>query len=99
MQALIFLGRPNEIKTVVKLAKRLSEGGFGIVILLARAAVNFAADQKIMESLNFAEGIYILQVDRGLGASTGEVAERVKSVDYDGFLKLLENCEKIVSWS
>jgi sulfur relay protein TusB/DsrH len=85
--------------TVVKLAKKMSEGGFAVVILLARAAANFAANPKIMGSLNFAEGVYVLQVDRGLRGSAGETAGRVKSVDYDGFLELLENCEKIISWS
>jgi len=51
-----------------------------------------AADEKLVRRMSFARSLSCLDDD-------AEVIDGVKRVDYLGWVRLIEDCEKIVSWT
>lgn len=82
---------------------RLAEGMAGvsrrIVFLFTGDSRSHAADPELMGTLRFAESIYVLGDDYGSTEVPDSLAEGVEALDYDGWVGLLEDCDRIVSWT
>jgi len=52
-----------------------------------------------MGTLRFAEGIYVLEEDCRSRGLQGRLVEGVEATDYDGWVDLLEACDRVVSWA
>jgi len=89
----------QETVTVFKLAERMARDGQHVVFLFTGDSRRHAADTELMKSLHFAEGIYVLKDDGGFRVSLSDLAEGVEAIDYDGWVGLLEACDRIVSWT
>ena len=85
--------------TVFRLAERMARDGQHVVFLFTGDSRRHAADTELMKSLHFAEGIYVLKDDGGFRVSLSDLAEGVEAIDYDGWVGLLEACDRIVSWT
>ena len=82
--------RPSS--TVFEMASK--ENG-DVSILFIGEARGLAGDKELLETLGFAQGIYLLgDVSQELGPVPG-----VELVDYSGWVRLIEGNERIVSWT
>lgn len=99
MQALFVVGGLQETGTVFRLAERMAGDGRRIVFLFTGDGCRHAADPELMKALRFAEGIYVLRDDCGSMGVLDRLAEGVEAIDYDGWVGLLEVCDRIVSWT
>jgi predicted peroxiredoxin len=74
-----------------RIARRIAAQGKKIIILFMGDGCKIASDPHIIEGLDFAR-LYALKMD------CRDPASGVELVDYDGWVKLLEYCNKTVSW-
>ena len=80
---------------------RLSRGGSAILLIedgIYAAQKNSTAAAKLAEATGDRK-VYVLQPDldaRGIGSD--QVLEAVSPVDYDGFVKLTTEYDKVQSW-
>ena len=89
----------QETETVFKLAERMARDGKHVVFLFTGDSRCHAADPELIKSLHFAEGIYFLKGYGVFRVSLSDLPEGVEAVDYDGWVVLLEACDRIVSWT
>jgi hypothetical protein len=66
--------------------------GEEVHVLFVQSGVGNAADEKLVRRMSFASSLSCLDAD-------AEVIDGVKRVDYLGWVRLIEECEKIVSWT
>lgn len=99
MRALFIVSRQLEDDTAFRLAEGMVEEGCPVSFLFIGGGCRHAADRGLEGALRFAEGIHVLREDcRDMGL-LGSLAEGVEAVDYEGWVDLLEACEKVVSWN
>ena len=99
MRVLFVVVSLQETGTVFKLAKRMAEDGQHVVFLFTGNSRRHEADPELMKSLHFAEGVYVLGGDGWSRGLLGDLPEGVEEIEYDGWVGLLETCEKVVSWT
>jgi len=99
LQVLFVVSQLEQTATVFKLAERMGGNGRRIVILFTGVACRYSADPELVKSLRFTEGVYVLKGDCGSKGLLGDLAEGVKAIDYDGWVGLLESCDRVVSWT
>ena len=89
MGTLFVIGRPLGSDALLNTMEELAADGEEIhVIFLLGGLVN-ASDENLLWRMGFAESLRCLNCD----------VEGVECVDHLGWLKLIEFCEKIVSWT
>ncbi len=76
---------------IFRIARRIAAQGKKIIILFIGDGCKITTDPHLIESLAFAR-LYALSMD------CRNPAPDVELVDYDGWIKLLEHCNKTVSW-
>ncbi len=82
----------EEYGEVFRIARRVAEQGKKLLILFTGDGCRLAENPHIVDSLGFAR----------LFALKGDVikpVEGVQLVDYDGWVKLLEYCNKTACWT
>ena len=92
MSTLFVIGRPLETETVLATMEGLVAQGEEVHVLFVQGGVGNAADEKLVRRMSFASSLSCLDAD-------AEVIDGVKRVDYLGWVRLIEDCEKIVSWT
>lgn len=92
MSTLFVIGRPLETETVLATMEGLVAQGEEVHVLFVQSGVGNAADEKLVRRMSFASSLSCLDAD-------AEVIDGVKRVDYLGWVRLIEECEKIVSWT
>lgn len=92
MSTLFVIGRPLETETVLATMEGLVAKGEEVHVLFVQGGVGNAADEKLVRRMSFASSLSCLDAD-------AEVIDSVKRVDYLGWVRLIEECEKIVSWT
>jgi hypothetical protein len=70
----------------------LAAGGEEVHVVFIQSGVGNSADENFVGRMSFANSLSCLSPD-------AEVVEGVERVDYDGWVRLIEACEKIVSWT
>jgi len=99
MRVLFVVSGPQETRTVFRLAERMADAGQRVLILFAGGGRRHAADPELIGSLHFAEGVYALRGGCGSREGLGDPADGVETVNYDGWVGLLEACDRVVSWT
>jgi len=89
---LFVIGRPLKIETLQAAMERLAARGEEIHVIFVDAGVGTAGDEKLMRQMGFAESLSCLSAD-------AEIAEGVERMDYLGWVRLIEGCERVVSWT
>ena len=84
----------QETETVFSIAAKMAERGHGVVFLFTQKGVRHLTDSGLMASLSYALGINCLEHE-GEGY---DLCEGVEMIDYEGWVELIETCDKIVSW-
>jgi hypothetical protein len=66
--------------------------GEKVHVIFVQGGVENASDESIIRRMNSARSLSCLDAN-------SEVVEGVERVDYHGWVRLIEGCEKIVSWT
>jgi hypothetical protein len=88
---ILFIIGVSSTGDVFRIARRIAAQGMKIIILFIGDGCKIVTDPHIIEGLSFAR-LYALRLD-----CHNPVAS-VELIDYDGWVKLLEYSNKIVSW-
>ncbi len=92
MSTLFVVGRPLETETLTATMEGLVAGGEEVHVIFVQGGVGNAADERLVRRMSFAKSLSYLDTD-------AKVVEDVERVDYLGWVRLIEECEKIVSWT
>lgn len=92
MKTLFIISKPPETRAIFDLAKSMAIHGDQVIFLFAGEGRRCAQDRELMNYLSFSVR-YVLR----------EGSEKVESsgaaeINYDGWVELLESCDRIVSW-
>lgn len=98
MSVLFVIGRFQESGTAFRLAEEMAQNGHAIHFLFTGEGCRHAADRESMRSIDFAKGAHCLKSDCEAEDLLDKIADGVKTIDYDGWVRLIEDCGKIVSW-
>ena len=99
MRVLFVVVGLQKTATVFRMAERMARDGQHIVFLFTGDSRRHAEDPELMKSLRFTKGVYVLKGDGGSRAHRSDLPEVVEAVDYDGWVGLLEACDRVVSWT
>jgi hypothetical protein len=89
---LFVVGRPLETETLLVTMEGLVAQGEEVHVLFVQGGVGNAADEKLVRRMSFARSLSCLDAD-------AEVIDGVNRVDFHGWVQLIEECERIVSWT
>ncbi len=92
MSTLFVVGRPLETETLLVTMEGLVAQGEEVHVLFVQGGVVNAADEKLVTRMSFARSLSCLDAD-------AEVVDGVERVDFHGWVRLIEECEKMVSWT
>ena len=98
MSVLFVIGRFQEGGTAFRLAEKMASDGHVIHFLFTGKDRRHATDEELTKSLDYAEGIYCIRSDCEAEGLLDEIADGVETIEYDGWVGLIEDCGKIVSW-
>jgi len=96
MRTLYVIHGAQKSPTVFDIAAERARKGDDVSILFTREARRHAADQSLIDSMSFAKSIYCLS--RGQDEKI-EATKDVELLDYLGWVALIEENEKIISWA
>ena len=85
--------------TAFRAASEMAKRGMKIFFLFTRGGCLHATDPEIMEHLSYAEGVYCLESDCESQGLSAKITGGVELMDYNGWVKLIEKCRKVVSWN
>ena len=92
MGTLFVVGRPLETETLLVTMEGLAAHGEEVHVIFVQGGLGNAADEKLVRRMSFARSLSCLDDD-------AEVVNGVERVDYNGWVRLIEECEKVVSWT
>ena len=92
MGTLFVIGRPLEKETLLVTMEGIVAQGEEVHVIFVQGGVGNAADEKLVRRMSFARSLSCLDDD-------AEVVDGVKWVDFLGWVRLIEECEKVVSWT
>ena len=92
MSTLVVSGKPLETETLLVTMDGLVAKGEEVHVIFVQSGVGNAADVKLVRRLSFARSLSCLDADV-------KVIEGVKLVDFHSWVRLIEECEKVVSWT
>jgi len=89
---LFVVGRPLETETLMAAMEALAAGGEEVHVIFVQGGVGNASDESLVSRMSSARSLSCLD-------ARVELVEGVERVDYDGWVRLIEVYEKIVSWT
>src|SRR3989337_1969717 len=97
MRTLFIIGSCTARRTVAELAAKMASLDYEVSFLFIKDGCQCLTDRGFINSIDFAEGRYALKecIDEKFFRSI----QSVDVIDYDGWVRLLEECENIVSWT
>lgn len=93
MSILFIVERFHDSGTAFDSAERMAGRGEEVVILFILEGVEHAVDEGLVGRLGFAKSVNCLNTD-----GKREVAPGVNVVDFEGWVKLIEESDRIASW-
>lgn len=100
MSLLVVFGGPKEeLHTLLTLLSEENARGEKVKLLLVHQACRLASDKtpdQLLKDLNVET--YAVEEDIKEQDLSQHLAEEVRVIDYDGWVKLLEESRKVVSW-
>jgi len=97
VRTLFIIGSYHETRILTKLAARMAALNHKVMFLFIKEGCLYLKDEKFVDSIDFAEGRNALK-----GCVEENLVNSIKGVDvidYDGWVRLLEACENVVSWT
>ena len=98
MSVLFVVGWFQENATAFRLAEEMTLDGVKINFLFRGKGCLHTTDHELVKSLEHVGGAYCLKPDCEAEGILDKIADGVKLTGYDGWVRLLEDCGKIVSW-
>jgi len=98
MSVLFVIGRFQEGGAAFRLAEEMARNGHAIHLLFTGEGCRHAADGEAMKSIDYAEGAHCLKPDCEAEGLLDKIAPGVRKIEYDGWVRLIEDCGKIISW-
>ena len=92
MGTLFVVGRPLETETLLVTMEGLVAQGEEVHVIFVQGGVGNAADEKLVRRMSFARSLSCLDADV-------QVIDVVKRVDFNDWVRLIEECDKIASWT
>ncbi len=92
MSTLFVIGRPLETETVLATMEGLVAKGEEVHVIFVQGGVVNAADEKLVRRMSSARSLSCLDAD-------AKVVDGVERVDFHGWVRLIDVCEKVVSWT
>ena len=96
MKTLFVIRGVQKYPTVFEIAAERARRGDEVSILFFREARRHAAEQSILDSISFAKRICSLSEEKNKKI---KVDVCVEHLDYPGWVTLIEENEKIISWA
>ena len=93
MSVLFIVERFHDSGTAFAAAERMAGNGQEVVILFTLEGVEHAVNEGLVGRLGFAKSINCLITD-----GKSEVTPGVNVVDFEGWVRLIEESERIASW-
>lgn len=98
-QLIVFSGSPKEAKDLLNLVEKIAQAGEKTILLLVQEACEFAATKPFCEDTQrHGVNLCVLKEDFEARGLLEQVVKSVEIVDYEGWIRLLEECEKVFSW-
>jgi hypothetical protein len=85
--------------TVFRMAEAMGRDGEEIIFLLTEKSGHHVFDQKFLDAKHFVKCIYILEDSSCLLDPHDIISDVVEVVDYDEWVKLLEDSDRVISWN
>ncbi len=95
MRALFIVSSPAGFETLLSLASRIRDRGGRVILLFRGDGLRLLEDPYFEGGTSLAEEVYIL----GEGGRLRGATRPVGKIDFDGWKRLLEACEKVISWA
>jgi hypothetical protein len=95
LRFLFYIQGYQRIFTVFDIATRLAERGEEIVFMFTQKGVRHLDDRDLMKKLSYALGLNCLESETSGFDIKGEVVK----LNYQGLVKLIEECPQIISWT
>ncbi len=92
MRVLFVVRGRQETSTVFDVAERMARRGHAVVFMFAQEGTRHASEEETVASLSYAEGVNCL------GSECPDRVGGVTALDYAGWVGLLEDCDRVVSW-
>jgi hypothetical protein len=92
LRVLFVVRGPQETSTVFDVAKRMARRGHGVVFMFAQEGAQLASEEETVALLSYAEDVNCL------GSKCPDRVGSVTALDYAGWVRLLEDCDRVVSW-
>ena len=99
MRVLFIISALQDASTVFNAAAKMAEKTHEIYLLFINKGCRHVTDQELLDFKAYARGVYYLEqecVSEGLQQSLHRMVE---PIDYSGWIKLLEHCDTVISWS
>jgi sulfur transfer complex TusBCD TusB component (DsrH family) len=88
----------QKVSTVFDAAERMAEREHEVQFLFVHDGCRHVVDPELMGSMSYAEGVYCMEKDY-VSEGLHDRSVGVMWVDYSGWVELLEQCDRLVSWS
>ena len=99
LSVLFVVGQFQKNATAFRLAEEMARDGLKINFMFTGKGCLHTTDLELVRSLEHTGGVQCLKPDcEAEGILEKKIADGVKLTDYDGWVRLLEDCGKIVSW-
>ena len=99
-QLIVFGGSAKEVKVFLDMVEEITQSGEKVVLLLIHGACELAMDRAFCEKVwRHGAHLYVLGEDLNLQELPHRVVDGVVIADYDTWVRLLESCEKVFSWT
>jgi len=85
--------------TLYRMSEAMGRNGEEIIFLLTGESCHHVFDQKFLEAKRFVKRIYVIEDCSCLLDPKDIVSEMVEFIDYNEWVKLLEDCNMVVSWN
>jgi hypothetical protein len=92
LRVLFVIRGPQETSTVFDVAKRMARRGHGVVFMFVQEGAQHASEEETVALLSYAEDVNCL------GSECPDRVGSVTALDYAGWVGLLEDCDRVVSW-
>lgn len=98
MSVLFIISRVQDSPTVFRAAEASAQAGMKVTILFSEGGCRHATDLELVASLSYAEGLFCLESDTVSHSLRGKIDGAIMPIDYEGWIGLVEDCDRIVSW-
>ena len=98
MSVLFVVEQFQDDRTAFRAAEMMARDGHKIHFLFTRKGCHHAIDLEFIKSLDYAEGVHCLKFDCEVEGLLNKIVDGIMLIDCNGWVGLIEACDKIFSW-